>query len=115
MADINNNNPESSNSYTLITGGSTGIGFELDRIFAENVHNLIMFSLDEADLAVACQKLTDACKVKVVTIPKDLSLPESAQQVYREVKKKGLHVDILVNNAGQGHFGEFRETELHKE
>ena len=36
--------------YTLITGGSEGIGLELARIFAANGHDLILVARDEAQL-----------------------------------------------------------------
>ena len=114
MADINNL-PKSDTPYTLVTGGTTGIGFELAKLFAENGHNLVIVARDEADLGVACRKLTEGNSVKVITISKDLSLPDSAQQLYKEVKKRGIHIDILVNNAGQGCYGEFKDTELHRE
>ena len=41
---------EPSKTYTLITGGTSGIGYELAKIFAKNGHNLILVSRDEADL-----------------------------------------------------------------
>lgn len=101
--------------YTLITGGTSGIGYELAKLFAKNGHNLIIVARDEADLSVACHHLSEY-NVKVITISKDLSIPESAQQLFKEIKKrKDVEVDILVNNAGQGHYGEFRDTDLMKE
>ncbi len=111
----NNSDQVNITSYTLITGGTSGIGYEMAKIFAKNGHNLVIVARDEADLAVSCQKLSEE-GVKVITISKDLSLPESASQLYKEIKKrKDVQVDILVNNAGQGYFGEFKDTELLKE
>ena len=110
-----NNIASDSIPYTMITGGTSGIGYELARLFAKDGHNLILVARDEADLGVCCNKLSEE-GVKVMTFSKDLSLPDSPFELYKEIqKKKGMHVDILVNNAGQGHFGEFSETDLWKE
>lgn len=111
----NNNQDLPKVPYTLITGGTSGIGYELAKIFAKNGHNLIIVARDEADLAVTCNELSQH-NVKVITISKDLSHPDGAQQLYKEIcKRKDVKVNTLVNNAGQGHYGEFKDTDLLKE
>lgn len=40
-------------NFTLITGGTEGIGFELAKQFAEHGHNLIIVARDETQLAFA--------------------------------------------------------------
>ena len=42
----------------------------------------------------------------------DLSEPNAAQNLYDEVKKRGLEVSHLVNNAGFGDYGLFAEMDL---
>ena len=37
-------------TYTLVTGGTEGIGYELAKQFAENGHNLILVARDETQL-----------------------------------------------------------------
>ncbi|MEQ1723264.1 MAG: SDR family NAD(P)-dependent oxidoreductase, partial [Pseudobdellovibrio sp.] len=37
-------------NYTLITGASSGIGFELAHVFAKNNHNLILVARSEEKL-----------------------------------------------------------------
>jgi uncharacterized protein len=105
---------ETNKMYTLITGGTSGIGFELAKIFAYNGHDLIIVARDENELNHAHQEFT-LIGVDVVTISKDLFLKESPFEVYNEVKEKGLSVEILVNNAGQGQYGEFAETDIYRE
>jgi len=51
----------------------------------------------------------------VETISKDLFKPNSAQELYHEIKTKGVEVNILVNNAGQGQYGEFKDTDINRE
>ena len=100
--------------YTLITGGTMGIGYELAKQFAEHGHHLILVARHANDLQRVKQELEGA-NVDVVTIVKDLFLPDSPFELYDEVKRQGLTVDILVNNAGQGQYGEFADTDINRE
>lgn len=92
---------ETTIKYTLITGGTRGIGLELARIFANNGHNLIIVARDKNNLNQTAREL-EPLGVEVITMSKDLFLRESPFELYDEVKEKGLTVDILVNDAGQG-------------
>ena len=105
---------ETNKTYTLITGGTSGIGYELAKIFAGNGHNLILVSRDIADLTITRNELLES-GVDVLIISKDLFEKQSSFEVYNEICEKGYDVDILVNNAGQGQFGEFSETQIHRE
>src|ERR1043165_5978385 len=101
----------SNTNYTLITGGTAGIGYELAKIFAQNGHNLIIVARDEAELQKTAAELKSS-GVDVITFSKDLFDAENALDVYNEVSNRNLVVDILVNNAGQGQYGEFAENDL---
>lgn len=100
--------------FTLITGGTSGIGKELARLFAKDGHNIILVARDEAELSSTASELKTN-NVEVITIAKDLFQKESASQVYDLVKAKGVEVDTLVNDAGQGVYGLFAENELQRE
>jgi uncharacterized protein len=105
---------ETAKTYTLITGGTSGIGFELAKVFAYNGHNLIIVARDEKHLAQTARELKPL-GVEVITISKDLFTRESPFELYDDVKEKGFIVDILVNDAGQGQFGEFAQTDIYRE
>lgn len=105
---------ETNKTYTLITGGTSGIGFELAKIFAYNGYNLIIVARDENELARAHQEFT-LIGVEVITISKDLFIKESPFELYDETKERGLVVDILVNDAGQGLYGDFANTNIYRE
>jgi short-subunit dehydrogenase len=100
--------------YTLITGGSTGIGYELAKVFAEEAHDLILVARTATDLEKVKTEL-EGSGVDVITITKDLFEPNAAFELYDEIRAKGLTVNILVNNAGQGEYGLFAETDLRRE
>jgi short-subunit dehydrogenase len=102
------------NQYTLITGGTSGIGYELARIFADHGHNLVIVARDAEELAAVKQEL-DNNPIEIHTIVKDLFDPGAAFELYDELQRKGIKVDILVNNAGQGLYGKFSETDVRRE
>ena len=101
-------------NYTLITGGTAGIGYELAKLFAEDSHNLIIVARDECELASVKNELS-AKGVDVITIAKDLFNPEAPFELYNEISRKDITVDILVNNAGQGEYGLFADTDIRRE
>jgi uncharacterized protein len=101
--------------YVLVTGGTSGIGLELAKIFAKNGHNLIIVARDEQELATTGTILKKSGQVKVLTVTKDLFEKDAPQELYDEIKSLGLGVEILVNNAGQGQYGLFIENDLKRE
>jgi len=105
---------ETNKKYVLVTGGTSGIGLELAKLFAKDGHNMIIVARDEAELGFTARLLRDM-GVEVISIAKDLFKPESPFELYDEIKSKGLQVEILVNNAGQGQFGEFADTDIRRE
>jgi len=99
----------------LITGASGGIGYELAKIFAENNTDLVLVARNKSKLDKFKTEIEKQFGVSVFTIGKDLSVPESAREVYEEIKTKGVTVEYLINNAGFGDFGMFTDTDWEKE
>ena len=99
----------------LITGASSGIGYELARIFAQEKYNLVLVARSEKKLHDIADELTKAHGVNVQVLAKDVSVLASATEIYETLKQKGIAVDVLVNNAGFGDFGFFTETKWEKE
>jgi len=110
MATDNNNQ----NKYVLITGGSSGIGYELAKCFAEDKYNLVLVARSQDELQQKAQELTRQYGVSVTTIAKDLFDPKAPFDLYNEIKSKGITVNVLVNDAGQGQFGKFVEQDLQR-
>ncbi len=103
------------NKTALITGASNGIGLELAKIHAKNSDNLVLVARSKDKLEELKADLEKQYKVTIYIIAKDLSLPNSAQDIFEEVKKQNITVNYLVNNAGFGDFGMFAETDWKKE
>jgi short-subunit dehydrogenase len=105
----------SSNEWVLITGGSSGIGLELAKVFARNGYNLVLVARDEQRLTLASEELESTYGITCRILSFDLSLSTSAQDLYQAVQAKEITVDILVNNAGFGTWGMFWELDEEKE
>lgn len=109
---MENNN--STKGYAVITGGTSGIGKELAKCFAEDGYNLILVARTQSDLEITAMELSGQYEVDVKTISKDLFQPNAAFEVYDEVKAFGVSIDVLVNDAGQGQFGLFAEQDINR-
>ena len=100
-------------TFTLITGGNSGIGLELARQAAADGRNLILVAHNAATLEAAEAELKR--NVKVHTISQDLSQPGAAETVHNRVRTLGAEVDCLINNAGFGDHGPFATSDLTKQ
>jgi short-subunit dehydrogenase len=101
--------------FALITGGTSGIGYELAKLLAKDGHNLVIVARSQEELDRVSKELSSAYKVQVIILAKDLFKRKAAFEVYDFVKIQGIEIDILVNDAGQGQYGEFINTELERE
>jgi uncharacterized protein len=101
--------------YILITGASSGIGYEMVQQLAALKYNLILTARSEDKLAAMQKALTSKYGIAVHYITKDLSDTEQAAQLFDDIKRANYQVSHLVNNAGFGDYGGFLETSLEKE
>ena len=95
----------------LITGASSGIGYELSRILAQQGFHLVLVARSADRLAEIARELATAHPIKTEVVAQDLSQPEAAAQLFAEVKRRGLAVDVLVNNAGFGGFCRYADSD----
>ena len=100
-------------SRVLVTGGSSGIGFELARQFAESGHDVVVTARDAEKLEQSAELIRErAPQVTIETVAADLATEQGVYELHREVGS----VDIFCANAGIGSGGaEFSETDLGKE
>jgi short-subunit dehydrogenase len=103
------------NKYALITGGTSGIGYELARLFAKDRYNIILVARSREELESTAEEFSNIYGVNVISIQKDLMQVNAPFEVYNEIKSKGINIDILVNNAGQGQYGLFVDTDIQRE
>ena len=96
----------------LITGASSGIGYELAKLFAKDHHNLVLVARNGPRLEQVANELQRQFGITVRMVALDLTAPTAPQSLFDELRRDGVKVDILVNNAGYGKFGEFAEVAL---
>ncbi|MDB5549871.1 MAG: short-chain dehydrogenase/reductase [Tardiphaga sp.] len=84
--------------FAIITGASTGIGFELAKRCAEEGFDLLI-AADEPEIERAKIKLS-ASGVSVACVQTDLSTIKGVDELYAATK--GRPVDALLANAGRG-------------
>ena len=96
----------------LITGASSGIGYELTRLFAEDQYHLVLVARNKENLTRLAGELKQKYGTPATIIPKDLSLPLSPAEIFIELQQKSIFVDVLVNNAGFATYGRFAETNI---
>lgn len=100
----------------LVTGGSSGFGREIAKLFARDGYQVILVARRKNELEEVAQQLnSEVPGCETIVISKDLSQSNAAQELYDTVKQRGLTVDALVNDAGFGEHGLFVDTDLTKE
>jgi hypothetical protein len=96
----------------LVTGASSGIGYELTRLFASDGWDVVLVSRRRGRLESVAEGLAETYGVEGHVFPTDLADPEAAEELHEAVTEAGHEVDALVNNAGFGSFGPFLEDDV---
>jgi NAD(P)-dependent dehydrogenase (short-subunit alcohol dehydrogenase family) len=101
-----------SRSVALITGCSTGIGFETALLLASRGWRVFATM---RDLKKAGPLRQAASGLPLEILPLDVDKPASVQKAVSTLLKKTGRIDLLINNAGWGAFGgldEFSDEEI---
>jgi short-subunit dehydrogenase len=97
----------------LVTGASSGIGYNLAKVLAERGYDLILAAEDEG-LSKAEQDFKSA-GAQVTAVKTDLASYEGVDALWKAVEASGRTLDVVCLNAGVGVGGKFVETDLHQE
>jgi short-subunit dehydrogenase len=89
----------------VVTGASSGIGFDLAKYAAEKDYDLIV-AANEPQIQMAADKLR-ANGTEVIAVQADLATREGVDKLYEAIRACGRPVDVLLANAGRGLGGAF--------
>jgi 3-oxoacyl-[acyl-carrier protein] reductase len=102
----------------IVTGGSSGIGFETARQFLEEGVRVLITGRDAAKLNQARDELAKRTGGEVHAVVADMTKEADITKVVETAKTKLGGVDILVNNAGtmySGRFAAFNDDDMQKQ
>jgi short-subunit dehydrogenase len=94
----------------VVTGASSGIGFELARQFAGHGFDLLITAEDDRIDEAAQQLRSTGVDVEAVQV--DLRTYEGVEYLYAAITATGRRVSAAALNAGVGQGGAFVETDL---
>ena len=98
-------------SLALITGASSGIGYELAKQFAQNGFDLIVAAEGQGIYQASRDFQESGAAVKPVQA--DLAEYEGVEKLYKEIQAEGRPLDAAAINAGVGVGGDFtHESDL---
>ena len=87
-------------SFAVVTGASSGIGYELAKEFAEHGYDLLLVA--DRSMSEAQQGIQANSGVEVHVLEADLSKPDGVDRLVEAIRATGRPVDALAANAGIG-------------
>ena len=92
----------------LVTGASSGIGYEISKYLAKRGYDIIVVSRNRQ----ALENLKNEIKTNVQIVCMDLSVVDNCVKLYENFKDE--NIDVLINNAGFGMYGNFDILDMNK-
>jgi short-subunit dehydrogenase len=91
---------------TLITGASSGIGYELAKIFARAGHRVALVARRDDRLQALADEIVASGATAPIVIACDLQRSDAPALIAQTLAAEQVEVEYLVNNAGFGLFGD---------
>lgn len=92
--------------YAIITGASSGCGYEYARVMASKGYDLLIVSNEEA-IHDKAKLLREEYPVTVLSLVQNLGTQDAAKELYDYCQAENLEVEVLINNAGVYHDCDF--------
>lgn len=88
----------------IITGGSTGIGYETAKQLISKGAKVVICSRNKSDIEKAAQELG------AIGIQTDISNEQDVKALFKEANEKLEGLNVIINNAGIGYLAPLTET-----
>jgi len=99
--------------YTVITGASSGIGYETAKGFAKRGKNLVIISRSKENLEkLKMEILNYDPSLDIIIKDVDLSIMSNVYKLYQELKP--YKIETWINNAGFGNYEKVADQNLEK-
>lgn len=94
--------------YALVTGASSGCGYEYARILAQKGYNLLIVSNEDA-IHEKADILRSDFPVNVISLVRNLGVQDAAKDLYNYCTDNHIEIEVLINNAGVYHDRDFMD------
>lgn len=94
--------------YALVTGASSGCGYEYARILAQKGYDLLVVSSEEA-IHEKADILRGDFPVNVISLVRNLGVQDAAKDLYNYCTDNHIEIEVLINNAGVYHDRDFMD------
>jgi len=98
--------PNTGRPLAVVTGASSGIGYELARQFAEHGYDLLI-AAEDPGIEEAANTLRRDAETSVTPVQVDLAQFEGVEELHGAITATGRPVDAIALNAGRGAGGAF--------
>lgn len=92
--------------FAVVTGASSGIGFELAKLFAADGYDLLVVAEDDT-LKEAAGRIGVGNEAVIEPFQVDLASDEGVDTLFDHIKESGRQIDAIALNAGVGAGGAF--------
>jgi 3-oxoacyl-[acyl-carrier protein] reductase len=95
---------EIKNARILITGGATGMGYEMAKMFKEKGAEVLVCGRTEKTVIETAKELN------ILGFTADVANEKDVENLFKFIQDKWNGLDVLINNAGIGYFNELVST-----
>ncbi|MCO4784175.1 MAG: SDR family oxidoreductase [Candidatus Cloacimonetes bacterium] len=99
----------------LITGASSGIGYDMAIELASRSWDIIVVARREDQLNQLKSEIESKFQTKVYVWPMDVTIDSNIDELQAKIKKNKMFVSVLINNAGFGSSGYFHTLDMDRE
>lgn len=94
--------------YALVTGASSGCGYEYARILAQKGYDLLIVSNEDA-IHEKADILRSDFPVNVISLVRNLGVQDAAKDLHNYCTDNDIEIEVLINNAGVYHDRDFMD------